>query len=327
MVKAKAGGVLKRNLILSEAVREGHRARMSRQCSFTIVGMRHRLIGPLGILLCVWVMVSSAGAQTKPQEATHKTEAAIPYRSSEGLSAEAAASVAKYCLLDLHRSVNSAGFPTVVWLHGGGLTGGGREIPELLKRRGFAVVSAGYRLSPQSKSPAYIEDAAAAIAWTVKNIGRYGGDPNRIIVTGHSAGGYLALMCALDKRYLQAHGVDADSIAGWAPLSPQTITHFTIRRERGIEPLQPVVDELAPLFHVRRDTPPILLVTGDREKELYGRYEETAYFWRMLKLHGHERVDLIELKDLDHGQMVDPGIGLTMDFVRRRVAELDAGGK
>jgi hypothetical protein len=79
----------------------------------------------------------------------------------------------------------------------------------------------------------------------------------------------------------------ADAIAGLAPLSGHTITHFTIRSERGISPLTPVVDELAPLYHVRSDAPPVLLVTGDRELEMFGRYEENAYLARMFKLAGH----------------------------------------
>lgn len=77
-------------------------------------------------------------------------------------------------------------------------------------------------------------------------------------------------MCGLDKRWLAKLGVDADDLAGLIPLSPQVITHFTIRDERGIEETQPIIDDLAPLFHVRKDAPPILLVTGDREKGTHG---------------------------------------------------------
>jgi len=58
---------------------------------------------------------------------------------------------------------------------------------------------------------------------------------------------------------------------GSSRFSPQVITHFTIRDERGIEETPAIMDALAPLFHVRKNAPPILLVTGDREKELMGR--------------------------------------------------------
>jgi len=146
-----------------------------------------------------------------------------------------------------------------------------------LKEKGIAVVAANYRLSPRAKSPAYIEDAAAAVAWTFHNIGKYGGSAKRIFVSGHSAGGYLAAMVGLDRRWLAVHQIDANSLAGLIPCSGQAITHFTIRAERGIGDKQPVVDDLAPLYHVRKDAPPMLLITGDRELELLGRYEELPY--------------------------------------------------
>jgi acetyl esterase/lipase len=169
------------------------------------------------------------------------------------------------------------------------------------------------------KSPVFIEDAAAAIAWTFKHIADFGGDPQRIFVSGHSAGAYLTLMCGLDKKWLAKHGVNADDLAGLIPLSPQVITHFTIRDERDIEETQPIIDDLAPLFHVRKDAPPILLVTGDRERELMGRYEECAYFWRMMKLTGHKDTMLHELDGFDHGKMPEPAFPLLLKFVEEAV--------
>lgn len=220
------------------------------------------------------------------------------------------------CRLDLYYPEDMKGYATVVWIHGGGLTEGRRSIPERLKSRGFAVATIDYRLSPGAKSPAYVEDAAAAVAWVFKNIGNYGGSADRIFLAGHSAGGYLTLMIGLDKHWLAARGVDANRIAGLIPLSGQAITHFTVRKERGISEKRPVVDEMAPLYHVRGDAPPILLVTGDRELELLGRYEENAYLWRMLKISGHKEADLHELKRLNHGAMVEPGLDLLVPFVQ-----------
>jgi acetyl esterase/lipase len=219
------------------------------------------------------------------------------------------------CRLDVYYPAGTNGYATVVWFHGGGLTGGAKSVPDGLKAKGIAVVAANYRLSPRVKSPAYIEDAAAAVAWTFHNIERYGGSAKRIYVSGHSAGGYLAAMVGLDKRWLAAHQIDANSLAGLIPCSGQAITHFTIRAERGIGDKQPVVDDLAPLYHVRKDAPPMLLITGDRELELLGRYEENAYLWRMMKLVGHPHTELHELKACDHGTMVEPGLPLLLRFV------------
>ena len=74
-----------------------------------------------------------------------------------------------------------------------------------------------------------------------------------VFVSGHSAGGYLSMMVGLDKSYLAHFCVDADRIAGLIPFSGHTITHFTVREERGIPGTQAIVDNLAPLFHVRND--------------------------------------------------------------------------
>ena len=220
------------------------------------------------------------------------------------------------CRLDVYHPEGVRDYATVVWLHGGGLTSGERSVPEPLKGRGLAVVAVDYRLSPAVKAPVYIEDAAAAVAWVLAHIGDYGGSSNRVFVSGHSAGGYLALMVGLDRRYLAAHGAEANRLAGLVPLSAQAITHFTVRKERGIGERQPVVDELAPLFHVRADAPPVLLITGDREQEMLGRYEENAYLWRMLKVVGHPSAGLRELPGFDHGGMVAPALEPLLRFVR-----------
>ncbi|MBR8537885.1 alpha/beta hydrolase [Carboxylicivirga sediminis] len=215
------------------------------------------------------------------------------------------------CVLDVYYPQDSAAYATVVWLHGGGIQAGQKEIPEALKQKGIAVVGVNYRLHPKVSAPAYIEDAAAAVAWVFKNIEQYGGDPSLIFVSGHSAGGYLASMVGMDKRWLTPHQVEADSIAGLIPFSGHTITHFTIRKERGIEGTQAVVDEYAPLYHVRADAPPLLMITGDRELELLGRYEENAYMMRMMKVVGHSSTRLLELQGYDHG-MTEPAFPLLL---------------
>lgn len=232
------------------------------------------------------------------------------------------------CQLEIYYPVDHPGFATIVWFHPGGLTGGQPQIPDELKNQGLAVIAVGYRLYPQVKAPGYIEDAAAAVAWAFRNIQRYGGSPKKIFVAGHSAGGYLTSMVGLDKRWLKAHDLDADQLAGLISYSGHSITHMTVRRERGVAKETPWIDELAPLFHVRQDAPPMLLLSGDREKEMLGRYEETAYFWRMLKVAGHPDVGLIELQGTDHGGMAHPGHAEALKFVRRVCQAIEeAAGK
>jgi acetyl esterase/lipase len=220
------------------------------------------------------------------------------------------------CVLDIYYPENRKDFATIVWFHGGGITGGNKELPEALKNKGYCIIGVNYRLSPKVKAPKYIEDSAAAVAWVFNNISKYGGNPDKIFVSGHSAGGYLAAMIGLDKKYLKAYNIDANKIAGLIPFSAQTITHFTIRAEKGIPEKQPTIDEYAPLFHVRNDAPPMLLITGDRELEMLGRYEENAYLMRMMKVAGHKDTRLLELDGYNHG-MTEPAFPLLLNEVRR----------
>jgi acetyl esterase/lipase len=226
------------------------------------------------------------------------------------------------CILDIHYPKGASNFATVVWFHGGGITGGQKEIPKELTNKGIAVIGVGYRLSPKVKAPAYIEDAAAAIAWAFKNIEAYGGNKKLIFVSGHSAGGYLGMMVGLDKQYLNKHQLDANAIAGLIPFSGQAISHFTVRQEAGIAATQPIIDKYAPLYHVRADAPPMLLITGDRELELLGRYEENAYLNRMMKLAGHQSTRLFELQGFDHGAMAAPSFPLLLKEVNRLKGEI-----
>lgn len=272
--------------------------------------MNTRTAFTLSVLL-TFLFAPQSPAQSEAQG--YRTETNQLYRSGGELTDY----MKERCRLDVYHPLATNGFATVVWFHGGGLTGGNREIPTQLQRKGIAVVAVNYRLSPKVKAPAYIEDAAAAVAWTFHHIAEFGGATNRIFVSGHSAGGYLASMVGLDKRWLAAEGMDANTIAGLIPFSGQCITHFTVRAERGISDKQPVVDELAPLFHVRQDAPPLLLITGDRNRELLGRYEENAYLWRMMKVVGHSDTELCELDGFDHGQMPEPAYPLLIRFVDR----------
>lgn len=220
------------------------------------------------------------------------------------------------CLLDIYYPKNTKGFATIVWFHGGGLTQGHKEIPAELKDKGYCIIGVGYRLSPNVKAVNCIEDSAAAIAWIYTNISKYGGDASKLFITGHSAGGYLALMSVLDKKYLSKYSIDANNIAGIIPFSGQCITHFTARQEMGMKDTQPFVDAMAPLYHVRPDAPPLLLITGDREMEMLGRYEENAYMERAMKLTGHKNTRLFELDGYGHN-MAYPAYPLLLNEVKR----------
>lgn len=262
-------------------------------------------------LVCFGVLASA-------QKVEYTSKLNIPYYADAVNKTDAY--IKERCVLDIYYPKNSPGFATVVWFHGGGLTAGEKELPEALKNQGIAVISVNYRLGPKVIAPKYIEDAAAAVAWTFKNIENFQGNSSLIFVSGHSAGGYLASMIGLDKKWLSAEGIDANKIAGLIPFSGQAITHFLVRKEKGIPDTQPTIDEYAPLFHVRADAPPLLLITGDRELEMLGRYEENAYLMRMMKIAGHKDTKLYELDGFGHN-MTAPAFPLLLNEVRRIVKE------
>ena len=238
----------------------------------------------------------------------------IPYReAAEGYAQER-------CKLDVYYPTNETDAPVVVWFHGGGIEGGEKHIDPQLKNSGLVVVAANYRLLPKAPIDDILDDAAAAVAWTYNNIAKYGGNKRKIFVAGHSAGGYLLTMIGLDKRWLAKYGVDADSLAALVPFSGQCVTHYNIRKQQGIGPLQATIDQYAPLTYVRADAPPIVIISGDRELELFGRYEEQAYFWRMLKLVGHKDVTLYEMQGYDHGSMPFPAYKILKDHIRRIIS-------
>jgi len=222
------------------------------------------------------------------------------------------------CKLDLYIPKGKKGFSTIVWFHGGGLEEGNKFIPLELKEKGVAVVAVNYRLSPRAKAPSYIEDAAEAVAWTFSHISSYGGDPGKIYISGHSAGGYLALMVGLDSSYLQPYGIANSRIKGLAPISGQTNTHYTIKKERGQSMVIPQIDEYAPISHARKNAPPILLITGDERLELPARYEENAHLAAILKQTGHTNTVLYKLQGFDHGGVYAPGCLLMLEWIKEQ---------
>ena len=214
------------------------------------------------------------------------------------------------CKLDVYYPTDKKDVPVVVWFHGGGLEKGNKHISKELQNAGYTIIAANYRLLPKATIDEILDDAAAAVAWAFKNAEKY---------NGHSACGYLLDLIGLDKHYLQKYGIDADSIAGLFPFSGQVITHYNIRKQQGIGPLQATIDKYAPLTHVRKNCPPIVIISGDREQELYGRYEEQAYFWRMLKLVGNRYVKLYEMQGFNHGDMPHPAYHVMKEHIKRLV--------
>jgi acetyl esterase/lipase len=131
-------------------------------------------------------------------------------------------------VLDIYTPEPPAGknLPVMFWIHGGGWQAGDKSDvalkPKALTARGFVFVSTNYRLLPEVKMEELIGDVAKALGWVHSHIARYGGDPTRIFVGGHSAGAQLAALLCIDHRYLNREGVSSDVLKGCIPVDGDT---------------------------------------------------------------------------------------------------------
>ncbi len=184
-------------------------------------------------------------------------------------------------------------FPVFIYFHGGGLEHGNREASVYAKELtagGAALVSVEYRMYPDAKYPDFIEDCAAAVAWTFRNIEKYG-KPLGIYAGGSSAGGYLSMMLCFDKKYLSAHGIDPLQIAGWFHDAGQPTKHFTVLKYAGEDERRVIVDEAAPLYHIgtQKEHSPMRFIVSDGDME--NRYEQTMLVLSTMKHFGYSRYD------------------------------------
>ena len=195
-------------------------------------------------------------------------------------------------------------FPIVVWFHGGGLTGDGREPPTGLFNGSLVIMEARYRLTPDATPDEILSDAAAAVAFARREAAAFGGDAGTIFVGGYSAGAWLAAMVGMAPQFKEK---DAPPLAGLLLGSGQMTTHFQVKRMLGYpgEDVQPVIDRYAPLGHLSADLPPILLVTGESGLDMPGRPEENALLAASLKALGHRFVRCVHLAGCDHGGALD----------------------
>lgn len=206
--------------------------------------------------------------------------------------------------LDLYVPDEAKDAPVLVFFHGGALIRGDKAGQKHVGRRfagaGFLTVCANYRLSPGVMHPAHVEDSAAAIAWVVKNIASYGGDPGRIFVAGHSAGAYLAALVALDPRYLEAHDLSPSLLRGVIPISG----FFHVDRLAPSRPKyvwgadEPVWGAASPSTYVSADAPPMLFLYADHDAP--ERRKENTDIVQELKAAGHDAAASTQIADRNH---------------------------
>jgi acetyl esterase/lipase len=157
--------------------------------------------------------------------------------------------------------------PVVVFFYGGGWDSGDRSLYRFvgaeLAARGVVVVIPDYRLYPEVRFPAFMEDAAQAVAWAGLHSNEYGGDAKRMFLMGHSAGAQIATLLALDGAYLQAAGFDRGHIAGVIGLAgPYDFLPLESAELKAIFGPEETWKYSQPINYVRPGAPPMLLVAG-----------------------------------------------------------------
>jgi acetyl esterase/lipase len=171
--------------------------------------------------------------------------------------------------------------PVVVFFYGGSWRGGERAdyrfAADALASRGYVAIVPDYRLFPEVRFPAFVEDGAKAVRWVLEHVADFGGDPDRLYLMGHSAGAHIAAMLTLDERYLAAEGVPRHSIRGTIALAGPYA--FYPSRTASVAP---IFSHLADQNTAR----PIVFVDGDEAPMLllHGADDDTVFVFNTVEL-------------------------------------------
>lgn len=171
------------------------------------------------------------------------------------------------------RSSDGAPRPIIIFFYGGSWASGTRAgyafAGRALAAQGFVTVIPDYRLVPEVRYPGFVEDSAAAVRWVAQHGRDYGGDPDSIVLVGHSAGAYIAAMLALDSRWL---GPDRRAVKGFAGLAgPYDFAPFDVAASRAAFGNWSRPAETQPISWASAGDPPTLLLVGDRDRTVMPR--------------------------------------------------------
>lgn len=196
--------------------------------------------------------------------------------------------------LDLYLP-NAESFSVFVYFHGGGIEAGskGEDVGPLagLIDRNIAVAKVNYRLYPFAQFPDFIRDCAASLSWVKEHIKAYG-NCEKIYVGGSSAGGYITMMLYFDRRFLAPFHLTPSDFAGFVFDAGQPTTHFNVLRERGIDSRRVIIDEAAPIYHIKDydGEPPVLVIVSDND--MTNRYEQTCLLLSTMNHFGYPKENI-----------------------------------
>jgi acetyl esterase/lipase len=218
--------------------------------------------------------------------------------------------------------------PVVVFFYGGGWEQGSKEayrfVGSQLADQGFVTVVPDYRLYPEVQFPAFVEDAAAAVAWTFENVRDFGGDPARVFLMGHSAGAHIASLVHYDERYLAAIGAN-HTPCGLVGLSgPYDFLPLVSPELQSIFP-PAVRDDSQPVRFVDGMEGPALLVHGMQDATVEPR-NSASLAEAVAQAGGQAEVELYEnrghvavlLSLAQPFQFLAPTLDRVTDFIQRQ---------
>ena len=205
-----------------------------------------------------------------------------------------------------NQASNSSKRPVLIFWYGGGWVKGSRQdyafAAKAFAKQGFVVVVPDYRKVPTVRFPAFVEDGADAVKWVQDNIADYGGDPDLLAFSGHSAGAHTAVLLGLDTRWLMAAGADPAAVKVVVGLSgPYDFYPFDTKRSIDAMAEYEKPELTQPVNFARADAPAMLLVTSSKDTTV--RPRNAIALEAKLKAAGAE-VKLINYEGLDHEEVV-----------------------
>lgn len=232
--------------------------------------------------------------------------------------------------LDLYLPSGRKAYPLLVFVHGGGWTHGDKnywfdlygKVGKAFAQQGIGVAVINYRLAPNIKHPDQSKDVAKAIAWSHKNIEKFGGNARELYLAGHSAGGHLVSLVSTDAHYLKEAGLEPGVIKGVIPISAvydvqPDILLFDMVFGKNAQ----IRTQASPIMHVKPGLPPFLMLHGDHElpqcdgpcaQQFQHKLEESHVTCKLLPIANRDHMSIIAKLSEPN----DPGQLAIVNFIR-----------